>query len=99
VLVIVDKGAMRGWLVIVAAVIGCASREEDVPPCEKLRDHLVRLRVSQTTVDREAHEKAMRAALGADFVNSCASSLSAAQIKCALAAKDSAAATACQTIR
>jgi hypothetical protein len=45
----------------------------------------------------EAHHAAMKQALGKDFVASCQQTLSAAQVKCVLAANDSAAASACSS--
>jgi hypothetical protein len=95
------------WILLVSIVVvfgACASRDEDgrasTSRCEKLRDHLVDLRLADASgVDREAHRKVMQRALGDDFVTSCTSSLSGAQIKCALDAKTLSDATSCNTVR
>lgn len=64
--------------------------------CTRVRDRLVELKLDDTSVaDRAAHAKAMRSALGDDFVTRCASSLSDAQRTCVLEATDSLAAAAC----
>jgi hypothetical protein len=64
--------------------------------CERVRDRLVDLELADAAaVDRAAHAKAMRNALGRDFVARCASSLTDSQRDCVLAARDAASASAC----
>jgi hypothetical protein len=64
--------------------------------CEALRDHLVELRLTQTTnVDHAAHRAAMRRALGDTFVTDCQTMLTARDVDCALNATDTATAVAC----
>jgi hypothetical protein len=92
-------------MVAVLLVFGaCASRDEDgrapTKKCEQLRDHLVDLRLADAAgVDREAHRKVMRQAMGDEFIASCTSSLSSAQVKCALAAGDLKSAESCSSVR
>jgi hypothetical protein len=72
---------------------GAASRQSR---CERLRDHVIDLRLaSVANVDVESHREAMRRALGGDFVASCVAQLSDTQLGCALSATDSTAVAAC----
>lgn len=50
-----------------------------------------------TPPDVAGHRAAMTQALGEGFVTSCQKNLSAAQLKCALAASDSVSVTECET--
>jgi hypothetical protein len=92
---------------IAILVLACGSIEDEGPPdprrCEQLREHLVDLQVREvhvaTGIDREAHRRAMTAALGRDFVTSCTTRLVASQIRCALDATDPVAAAACSGSR
>lgn len=59
--------------------------------CEKLRDHLIDVRVKSdgaAGADAAQHRDAMKAALGDDFVDSCERSMSAEQLHCAMNARD-----------
>lgn len=88
--------------VLLLVLSACAS-EGNQPPeasrCTKLRDHLVDLQVSDihvaTGIDREAHRRALASALGDDFAATCTSTLTDAQVECALGASDAASAAAC----
>lgn len=87
---------------VTSVSVGCAgiTDEDGVAArarCEKLRDHVVDLRLADATgVDTNAHRVAMLHALGDDFVASC-SKLARRQVDCALDARDSAAAAACSS--
>ena len=48
-------------------------------------------------INVEAHRAAMKQALGENFLGACQQKMTAAQIKCVLAANDSAAANACSS--
>lgn len=66
-------------------------------PCERLRDHLIDLRLADAKhVDQAAHRDAMKQAMGGDFLASCAK-LDRAEIDCALDAPDTTTASACAT--
>lgn len=84
-------------LLLTIALASCSS--DDAPPvtsCERLREHLVTLRLADATgVDRKAHAEAMRSALGSDFVERCKESMSESEVKCVLKATDSTSASAC----
>jgi hypothetical protein len=83
------------------AVSGCGGsepREGDEPSrrCERMRDHLVDLRLADATgIDREGSRALMRSALGDDFIDSCARTLTTEQIECALRAASAELAAAC----
>jgi hypothetical protein len=90
--------------IFVVALFGCTSRDDDEVDrqrCEKLRDHMVDLRVADIgeikEVDIAAHRAALKQALGDSFIASCQQALTAPQITCSLAAKDSTAALACSS--
>lgn len=86
-------------LLITLVVSSCAasgdSGESRVAQCERLRDHLVDLRIGNAKVDAEAHRAALRDALGDRFVDSCSSSVTAEQLQCALRADSAAKAVDC----
>ena len=93
-------------LVSISLLVGCNGDDETtvesvVRPCERLRDHLVDLRVEGTRGEPDEvvarHRAAMRQALGDDFVASCERKMAASEIDCAAKATDFAAVTACQT--
>jgi hypothetical protein len=93
---------MRGLLrsiAMVLALAGCAASEDSDAArerrCERLRDHLVGLRLVGANVDLEAHRAAIKQALGHKFIDTCASGLTTDQINCALAESDSARALEC----
>jgi hypothetical protein len=95
---------MRWGLLVLVALssfqCGSASEEDDVTEraarCERVRDRLIELRLADATgVDRSAHKAAMQRTLGAEFIDRCASEMTAAQIDCTLGASDVAGAAAC----
>ena len=90
---------------LLGLVVGCTSHDEvERTKCERLRDHVVDLRLEQNAgakdslgqpIDLAPHRAALKQALGGEFVASCEKTLTPKQLECALAAKDSAAASAC----
>ncbi len=83
--------------VSVVALTGCTHDETvDRRSCEKLRDHLIDVRVGDTH-DRDAaqHRAAMKAALGDDFVENCLHTMTVDQLKCAMSASDLGATSEC----
>ncbi len=88
--------------VLVLLGIGCSSSEDDGDAsrrkCVQLREHLVDVRLKDVTnVDAAAYRAVMARSLGDRFVTECIRDLSELQIKCALAATDSASVTACSS--
>ena len=91
------------YLLQVLLLTACTSSVEEEPidtrRCERLRDHLVDLQVADihiaAGIDREAHRRAMTAALGSSFVSSCVEKLTETQVDCALDTNDLAAVAAC----
>ena len=85
--------------------LGCASHDEvDRAKCERFRDHMIDLRLEQNSgakdslgqpIDLAPHRAALKQALGDGFLASCEKTLTPKQLECALAAKDSAAASSC----
>jgi hypothetical protein len=93
---------LRFILAIGLAAGGCSNgreiseQDELSHHCERMRDHIVELRLVDTTgIDRERHRELMRSTLGDDFIGNCARTLAMTQIKCVLDATDSESATAC----
>ncbi len=95
---------MLKWLVMASILVGCGGGSEEdealarASQCERLRDHLVDLRLASATnlgKDVEQHRAALTQALGPQFVDTCTKSTSEAQVACALAAQDSQSATEC----
>jgi len=85
--------AVFGFVMIVSAA---CSHDDEVMPCERMRDHLIDLKLADATgVDRDAHREVLRRALGESLVTNCKKSMRAAQVLCILNAADSAAANAC----
>ena len=73
-------------LLFVVALGACQTdgSDPDAPPCERLREHLIDLRLDRSsTSNQDEYREVMRRALGADFMQSCAR-LSSAQLRCAL---------------
>ncbi len=93
---------MKETLLVLLFVVGCGTEEADDAPgpapvtrCERLREHLVDLRLAGVeSIDKEAHRTAHVAAMGSDFLAACAN-LPDASITCALQARDGASAAAC----
>jgi hypothetical protein len=87
------------WLVGVIALGGCASSDKSeratAAQCERVRDHLVNLRLAGTQADAQAHAEAIREALGSRFTDQCIATIDRGQIDCSLAAKDATSALAC----
>lgn len=93
---------MRVIAVVAIVLCACSGGDDEATAasrqarCERLRDHVIDLRLaSATNVDVAAHRQAMRQALGDDFVTACTGTMTEAQVDCALAAADSDAVTAC----
>ncbi len=63
--------------------------------CERLRDHLVDVRMASVTADHEQHRRAIRTALGDGFLSSCLDLTTESQLRCSLKANDAQALTAC----
>lgn len=85
----------------IAILTSCFSESEpDVvgrQECERLRDHLVELRMNGVSADHEQHRNALRSALGDSFVIACVERTTPSHVRCALAATDSDTLLACST--
>lgn len=95
---------MRTLMFALVFAAGCSGDDGDavakVTPCERLRAHLVDLRLATTATDKVdvvAHRRAMTRGLGDNFISGCEQTLTQSEIRCALNAGDHAAATACNT--
>jgi len=94
---------MRRALVLVIAMlgIGCASNDDEVDreKCTKLRDRMIALRLAgletSPDVNVAAHRDALAQSMGDEFIASCQRSLTASQIRCAMAADNLASAQEC----
>jgi len=84
-------------VLLAAALTACTSSSDAVSrhDCERLRDHLVDLRMSSVTADRDQHREALLASLGDDFVTTCVDQTSTDKLRCALDAHDAAGLRAC----
>jgi hypothetical protein len=89
-------------LSLAVLIVGaCASDESPSleQRCERLRDHVIeRKLVDASGVDREKHATALRTALGADFLERCATQMSESQRSCALDARDAESINACSKL-
>jgi predicted choloylglycine hydrolase len=98
---------MQNWRLVASILVGlggCSDGAEDdealarTQQCERLRDHLVELRLASATNlgnDREQHRAALTQAVGAQLLETCTKTTTKAQLDCALAARDAQAATDC----
>ncbi len=92
---------------VVCLLAACGGGEEDegkarADQCERMRAHLVDLRLASAQhLDKSElvqHRAAMTQAMGPAFLDSCTRDMTAAQVACALAARDSQAAVECSTV-
>jgi hypothetical protein len=80
---------------------GCQRGPSDTDPadrelCERFREHVVDLRLSNVSdVDVRQHRALMIDAFGERFIDACTSSMTAAQVKCAVDAASSEDAETC----
>jgi hypothetical protein len=84
---------------LLVALCACASESAEPAEltrkdCERLRDHLIELRMESVTADQEQHRMALRAAMDG-FVPRCQNETSTDQLQCGLLAKDSHALAGC----
>lgn len=76
--------------ILLAALVACASNSDEVTrtECERLREHLIDLRMDSISEDREQHRASLARVTGEAFVTSCVEKTSAVSLRCALAASD-----------
>jgi len=94
---------MRRVVIVVIAMfgIGCSSNDDEVDreKCTKLRDRMIALRLAgleaSPGVNAAAHRAALEQSMGDEFIASCQRSLTASQIRCAIAADNLANAQEC----
>ncbi|MFN0246111.1 MAG: hypothetical protein ACKV2T_04335 [Kofleriaceae bacterium] len=91
------------YVLLIAACATCGTDEsDDAPtpstPCERLRDHLVELRMADVRgVDVEPHREAMKQSMGTSFLATCTKDFTSSQLGCAMASTDLVAAGQCMT--
>lgn len=78
------------------ALAACTDNDNDgneisirIQRCTALREHLIGLRIRTDDPDAQQHRRALRDALGTQFVQTCADDYAADAIACALGARDS----------
>lgn len=82
--------SFRSLLVAVTLVAGCTDHggTVDRDGCTRLRDHVVDLRLadgaSELGSDVEQHRRAMKQALGEEFIEHCVRTMSYEQLECSL---------------
>jgi hypothetical protein len=86
--------------IAVACTVAACTHDETVDrrSCEKLRDHLIEVRVSSdgnAGADTAQHRDAMKTALGDDFLDNCERTMSVEQLHCAMNARDLGATSDC----
>ncbi|HVG87239.1 MAG TPA: hypothetical protein VM820_22140 [Vicinamibacterales bacterium] len=83
-------------LLVTAAA--CADDSDHITrrDCERLRDHVVGLRLERVTVDREQHKAALVASLGDGFIDACLTSITPTGLRCRLDARATDALAACR---
>jgi hypothetical protein len=80
-----------------SALIGCSSDPDGVSrkDCQRLRDHLIDIRMQSVTADAEQHRAALEAIAGESFITTCVDQTTEEQLHCALASRDGDALTHC----
>jgi hypothetical protein len=94
---------MRSAVVVMIALlgVGCSSNDDEVDreKCTRLRDQMVALRLrgleATPGMDVAAHRAALEQSMGDDFITSCQRTLTASQLRCAMAADNLANAQEC----
>ena len=87
------------WVIAVAACAGAGDEPSRTEQCERLREHLIDLRVANTgDIDVRAHRAAMEQALGTEFLTTCERSVSDRELACGLRAIDAQGALACSAV-
>lgn len=90
---------MRYGLVVVLMAAACSSDPSEPNPrreCERIRDHIIELRLQGVTADRDQHRAAFESAFGESFLVRCVEEASPARRRCVLDAKDPQALAACE---
>lgn len=87
---------MRNWIAITALLVAACNGDDEsdkagrTEQCERLRDHLIDVRLAGSeslgTIELEKHRAILTTAMGAQFLETCSSTLSDQQIGCLLAA-------------
>ncbi|MCL4227652.1 MAG: hypothetical protein KJZ91_24570 [Myxococcales bacterium] len=88
--------ALAAVAALATAACGTDSDRVSRRDCERLRDHVIELRMSSGTADHDQHRAALRAGLGDGFVSSCVEQRTGDGLRCALAARDDHALAACE---
>lgn len=87
--------ALAALAALATAACGTDSDRVSRRDCERLRDHVIELRMSSVTADHDQHRAALRASLGDGYVSSCVEQRTGDGLRCALAARDDHALAAC----
>jgi hypothetical protein len=90
------------FCMMVAFCVSCSSsddQEVDRASCERVRDHLIDLRLitvqGSPKIDLAQHRAAFKQAMGESFLSGCQATMTASQVRCALDANDATTASAC----
>lgn len=92
-----SRFARVATLFAIAALVACGGEAEEVTrrDCERLREHLIDMRMESVTADRDQHRAALEAVIGPSFIDGCREQISSVQLRCSLAAADTSALAAC----
>lgn len=83
---------------VLSVLVACGEADQGPPSdaeCERLRTHLIDLRLQEVTSEAAQHRQALEQAIGASFVAACTRTIDRAQWECAMAASASSALAAC----
>ena len=78
-------------LITLAVLASCGGSEPSGltrGDCERLREHMLDVRLGDVSEHRDAHRVALRQALGDEFVTTCVASTSQRDVECQMAARD-----------
>jgi hypothetical protein len=98
--------ALAAFLVLGGASVSCSPDKPDSAACERVRDHIVDIRVDAYgsakdavggTITLEPHRRALQRALGEGFIKRCVATMSPEQIHCAIDATTSEQAQVCMS--
>src|SRR5258706_11150322 len=89
-----------GWAAAAAVLgggCGAGGDPEEVSrrDCERLRDHVLSVRLESVTADVDQHRAALAATLGASYIDRCVTDVAPDELRCLMKAGDAAALASC----